>query len=111
MGQLLFQTNDRKKGWNGYFNGQLCKEGVYFYTIQGTFQSGQTFSKTGFVTLQNSHDAQPLFIVDGKEYDQGINTLSPDQIQSISILKDASATALYGENAKNGVVLITTKKK
>ena len=55
---------------------------------------------------------QPLFIIDGKEFDNSfdITNFSPDNIESISVLKDQSAIALYGEKAKNGVIIITTKK-
>jgi len=52
----------------------------------------------------------PLFIVDGITYEQGsINELDPNNIESISVHKDASATALYGAAGANGVVVITTK--
>ncbi|MBE9665400.1 SusC/RagA family TonB-linked outer membrane protein [Mucilaginibacter boryungensis] len=52
-------------------------------------------------------DGQPLSIVGGQN---PINNINPDEIESFSILKDASATALYGSRAANGVVLITTKQ-
>ena len=62
---------------------------------------------TGYGTQANT---QPLYIINGvpaspEEY----NSLSPDMIQNISVLKDASSTAIYGSRATNGVVLITTK--
>lgn len=53
---------------------------------------------------------EPLYIVDGK-ITSGISQLPPDDIESISVLKDASSTALYGSKGKNGVILITTKSK
>lgn len=53
---------------------------------------------------------EPLYIVDGKPT-ENINQLPPDDIESISVLKDVSATALYGSKGKNGVILITTKSK
>ena len=57
-----------------------------------------------------SFDAgSPLYVVDGMFYDN-INWLNNDDIQDISILKDASAAAIYGVKAANGVVLVTTKK-
>ena len=59
----------------------------------------------------------PLYVVDGfpypvsdNPYDNPLSTISPDAIQSISILKDVSSTAIYGAQGANGVVLITTKK-
>ena len=53
----------------------------------------------------------PLLVVDGIPYQGGnINDLSPDLIESINVLKDASATAIYGSRGANGVILITTKQ-
>jgi len=52
----------------------------------------------------------PLYVVDGQPITGDINNINPDEIESFSVLKDASATALYGSRAANGVVLITTKK-
>ncbi|MGV3546830.1 MAG: TonB family protein [Pedobacter sp.] len=52
----------------------------------------------------------PLFILDGKTYEGEIKELDPKSIDAITVLKDASALALYGERGKNGVVIITTKK-
>jgi TonB-dependent starch-binding outer membrane protein SusC len=51
----------------------------------------------------------PLIIVDGLPFDN-LNDVSPDDIQSIEVLKDAASTAIYGARASNGVILITTKK-
>ncbi len=51
---------------------------------------------------------QPLYIVDGKEVDE-INSINPNYIASISVLKEKSATELYGEKGNNGVVLVTMK--
>ncbi len=52
----------------------------------------------------------PLYIVDGIPTVDALNILSPGDIENISVLKDASAAAIYGSRANNGVVLITTKK-
>jgi len=52
----------------------------------------------------------PLYIVDGIPTNDALNLLSPNDIESISVLKDASAAAIYGSRANNGVVLVTTKK-
>lgn len=53
------------------------------------------------------NDSAPLVIIDGAE--AGINTVNPQDIESISILKDAASAAIYGSRAANGVILITTK--
>ena len=64
------------------------------------------------VMLRLKGPAKPLFIVDGKELPQdfGPNTLNPNDISSISVLKDEAAKALYGAKGANGVILVTTKK-
>jgi TonB-linked SusC/RagA family outer membrane protein len=54
-------------------------------------------------------DYQPLFVIDGLPITGSINNINPDEIESFTVLKDASATALYGSRAANGVILITTK--
>ncbi|PTN07547.1 TonB-linked SusC/RagA family outer membrane protein [Mangrovibacterium marinum] len=53
---------------------------------------------------------EPLYIVDGAFSNNGLTTLNPNDIESIEILKDGAAAAIYGSRAANGVVLITTKK-
>jgi len=52
----------------------------------------------------------PLFVVDGIPYGGTLNDINPDDIASLDVLKDASATAIYGSRGANGVVLITTKR-
>ncbi len=59
----------------------------------------------GSITQDNS----PLYVVDGIIEDNALSTLSPQDIQSIDVLKDASATAIYGARGANGVVIITTR--
>ncbi len=55
-------------------------------------------------------NSQPLYVVDGVPQ-QDISLLNPNDVESISVLKDASASAIYGSSAGNGVVLVTTKKE
>jgi TonB-linked SusC/RagA family outer membrane protein len=55
-------------------------------------------------------DNNPLYIIDGVPTKDGINQISPNDIESINILKDAAAAATYGARASNGVVIITTKR-
>ena len=52
----------------------------------------------------------PLYIVDGMPYDGSISDINPNDVESISVLKDAAASAIYGARGANGVVLITTKR-
>lgn len=59
----------------------------------------------GSITQDNS----PIYIVDGIQVENALSTLSPQDIASVDVLKDASTTAIYGARGANGVVLITTK--
>lgn len=60
-------------------------------------------------TASISASTNPLIILDGIPYNGNINSISQDQVESISVLKDASSTSLYGSRGANGVILITTK--
>ncbi|MEO5999910.1 MAG: SusC/RagA family TonB-linked outer membrane protein [Chitinophagaceae bacterium] len=62
----------------------------------------------GFGSINASNN--PLYVVDGVPYDLNISNLNTEDIESISVLKDAASTSLYGSRAGNGVILITTKK-
>jgi len=57
-----------------------------------------------------SASSSPLYVVDGVPFNGSINSINPSDIESLTVLKDASSTSLYGNKAANGVVLITTKK-
>jgi len=61
----------------------------------------------GFSTIRND---DPLYIIDGVPTTGNLNTINPNDIASIQILKDASSASIYGSRAANGVVIITTKK-
>lgn len=54
--------------------------------------------------------SNPIYVVDGLVIEDGFNSINPDDIASVDVLKDASATALYGSRGANGVVVITSKK-
>lgn len=54
--------------------------------------------------------SNPLIVVDGMPYDGQLNSISPSDIESITVLKDAAASSLYGSRAANGVLMVTTKK-
>ena len=62
----------------------------------------------GRVTISGSQSV--VIIVDGIQYNNSLSSINPDDIATIDILKDASATAVYGAQGANGVILITTKK-
>lgn len=86
--------------------GQLA--GVQVNQASGVPGQGISVKIRGAASL--STGAQPLYVVDGFPITGDINSINPNEIESMSILKDASATALYGSRAAFGVVLITTKK-
>ncbi|MEJ8591044.1 SusC/RagA family TonB-linked outer membrane protein [Riemerella anatipestifer] len=67
-----------------------------------------TIRVRGIGSINASSD--PLIIVDGAQYTGSLSNISQEEIESISVLKDGSATSLYGSRGANGVVLITTKK-
>jgi TonB-linked SusC/RagA family outer membrane protein len=74
--------------------------------INGAPGSSPTVSIRGLSTMGNS---SPLYVIDGV-LTGNLSGLSPNDIESISVLKDASTTALYGSKAFNGVIIVTTKK-
>ena len=81
--------------------------------VQATSGSGQPGSSANiYIRGLGSINAgnTPLYVVDGMPYDGAISAISPDDIENITILKDASASALYGSRGANGVIMITTKK-
>jgi TonB-linked SusC/RagA family outer membrane protein len=80
--------------------------GLAVTTPSGDPTTGTEITLRGVTTLQGP--TSPLVLIDGVPGD--LNTVAPQDIESISVLKDASAAAIYGSRASNGVVLITTKK-
>lgn len=74
----------------------------------GALDSDLTFNIRGKGTIGEGSAVTPLVLIDGMEGD--ISTLNPQDIQNISILKDASTSSIYGSRAAGGVILITTKK-
>ncbi len=81
--------------------------------VNVTSSSGQPGSQSmirvrGIGTINNSN---PLYIIDGMPTDQyGMESVNPNDIESIEVLKDAASGAIYGARAANGVILVTTKK-
>jgi len=73
----------------------------------GTPGSDATFRIRGTGTINNSN---PLIVIDGLPVSGGLNQLNMDDVESLQVLKDASATAIYGSRGANGVVIVTTKR-
>jgi len=81
--------------------------GVQINQYSGQPGRGMAFRIRGAASL--FADNQPLFVVDGIPITGGINNINPAEVETFTILKDASSTSLYGSRAANGVILITTK--
>jgi TonB-linked SusC/RagA family outer membrane protein len=81
--------------------------GVAITQVTGAPGDGVSVIIRGQASFGNS---VPLYVIDGIPTADGINEISPNDIASISVLKDASSASIYGARAANGVVLITTKK-
>jgi TonB-linked SusC/RagA family outer membrane protein len=82
--------------------------GVQVSASSGQPGDGQDVRIRGFGSINAS--SAPLYVVDGIPYALGINNLNPADIESITVLKDAAATSLYGNRAANGVIMIQTKR-
>ena len=82
--------------------------GVQMINNSGDPTSTPTLRVRGFSSISAGKD--PLIVVDGAPYDGGWNNINPADVASVTVLKDASSTALYGARGANGVVMITTKR-
>jgi len=86
-------------------NGRLA--GVTATTSEGSPDANVRVRVRGGMSITQNND--PLYIVDGVQVENALNSISPQDIQSIDVLKDAAATAIYGARGANGVIVITTK--
>lgn len=82
--------------------------GVQIYQTTGKPGQGMSVRVRGQLSVSAGSD--PLYVVDGLPITGNISNLNPDEIENISVLKDAASTSLYGSRAANGVVLVTTKR-
>ncbi|MBO7367131.1 MAG: TonB-dependent receptor plug domain-containing protein, partial [Paludibacteraceae bacterium] len=69
--------------------------------------SGSTIRIRGMSTVNGN---EPLYVIDGVATNENLSSLSPSDIESIQVLKDASSASIYGSRAANGVIIITTKR-
>lgn len=86
---------------------QGAAAGVSVIRSSGDPEGGFSIRIRGVATVNGSAD--PLYVVDGVQVGTSIDFLNPNDVESIEILKDASATAIYGTRGANGVIMITTK--
>ena len=82
--------------------------GVQVNNSTGTPGSAPSIRIRGFNSING--DNSPLYVVDGIPFEGTINDINPADVESMSVLKDAASSALYGSRGANGVILITTKK-
>ena len=82
--------------------------GVTVTRTNGRPGESATIRIRGFSSIEGNSD--PLYVVDGVPFTGDINSINPNDIASTTILKDASATAIYGSRGANGVVVLTTKR-
>ena len=82
--------------------------GVQVVSTSGQPGSSATIQIRGVGSINSS--SAPLYVVDGIPYDGDVSAIDPSDIASTTVLKDATATSLYGSRGSNGVILITTKK-
>lgn len=89
--------------------GQALQGKIAGVNIVGGEKPGDnvTIKVRGLGSINNS---DPLIVIDGVPTDLGLNALNPQDIERLDVLKDASATAIYGSRGANGVVMITTRK-
>ena len=82
--------------------------------VQMISSSGDPASNGSAIRIRGigsmSASSAPLYIVDGMPYDGSISDINPNDVESMSVLKDAAASAIYGARGANGVILITTKR-
>lgn len=81
--------------------------GVQINTASGQPGSTPTIRIRGVNSINS--DSDPLIVLDGSPYSGSLNNINPADVESMTVLKDAASTALYGARGGNGVILITTK--
>ena len=82
--------------------------GVQVASASGAPGADVSVRVRGVGSINSSNE--PLYIIDGIQIEGGLNTVSPNDIEDITVLKDAASTSIYGSRGSNGIVIITTKK-
>ena len=82
--------------------------GLQISSTGGSLENNMSINIRGTATIGQGSSGSPLILIDGSEGD--LNTINPQDIETISVLKDAAASSIYGARAPFGVILITTKK-
>ena len=104
-------TENKSANFVNSLQGKIA--GVSVTNAGGSPNSGSQIIIRGISSVNNSQSNEPLFILDGVAISGGASTaadINPNDIENITVLKGAAAAALYGQDAANGVIMITTKQ-
>ena len=104
-------TENKSSNFVNSLQGKIA--GVSVTNAGGSPNSGSQIIIRGISSVNNSQSNEPLFILDGVAISGGASTaadINPNDIENITVLKGAAAAALYGQDAANGVIMITTKQ-
>ncbi len=104
-------TENKSSNFVNSLQGKIA--GVSVTNAGGSPNSGSQIIIRGISSVNNSQSNEPLFILDGVAISGGGSTaadINPNDIENITVLKGAAAAALYGQDAANGVIMITTKQ-
>jgi TonB-linked SusC/RagA family outer membrane protein len=102
-------STDFLSGLNGKLPGLMINNDIRFTsTVNGTPSSNSLFNIRGISTITGNQS--PLIVIDGFPTELSLNMIDPNEIKSVTILKDAAAATVYGVRASNGVIVIERKK-
>ena len=106
--QLTGETLEKSQASNISKSLEGAVAGVQISSSSGTPGSAATIHIRGFGSMSAS--TQPLIVVDGTPYEGSLNSIPTQDIESLTVLKDAAANSMYGARGSNGVIIITTKR-
>ncbi len=110
---LIKEINVLRDGSALTIYGDKAKDGVVLVKTKNNIVADESISMSASkIVISNIKDIKSLIIVDGAEATkEKLSSINPELIKSISVLKDKSATTLYGEKGKDGVIIVTTRKE
>jgi TonB-linked SusC/RagA family outer membrane protein len=101
-------TDSRSANFVNALQGKIS--GVNVTNAGGSPNSGSNVIIRGISSINSSQSNQPLYVLDGIAIQGGTSDINPNDIENVTVLKGAAASALYGQDAANGVIMITTKQ-
>ncbi|TRZ44327.1 SusC/RagA family TonB-linked outer membrane protein [Robertkochia solimangrovi] len=108
VGSVTAETFENRPVQNATQMLQGTVGGLNITSTGGSLESSPSINIRGIATIGNGSTGSPLILIDGMEGD--LNSINPNDIENVSVLKDAAASSIYGSRAPFGVVLVTTKK-